>query len=78
MRTTEVQDLIRSIQDDFNRLLAIIDLDGVVSNADAADIMGCSLSTVSRYIREGKLHREKSRSGRIGIPKSEVYRYCKR
>lgn len=57
-----------------NRLAAAIEMqktERVYSCKDAAEIVGRSAQTISRYIRQGRI-KKAARGGVVGIPESEL------
>lgn len=68
--------LIADLTASNNRLAAAIEgqkVEKVYSCKDAAAILGKSVQTISRYIRQGKI-KKGVRGGVVGIPESEIYR----
>jgi len=66
--------LIAGLTKSNNRLAAALELqkdEKVYSCKEAAEVIGVTPQSISRYVRQGRL-RKAVRGGRVGIPESEI------
>jgi len=63
--------LINSIRSQLNELERVLDVGGLCSSSEAADILGVCPTTICTYLRQGKLHKVK-KGNKTGIPLSDL------